>query len=125
MQRFFQPLLWALAGAAMAGGIFFLLNRPDGSGVTIVISSPTAVSSSQEVAGPPETQDTQEALVNINTATAAELIVLPGIGEVKAEAIVAYREQNGAFQRTDELLKVSGIGTVVYQRLRELVTVGG
>ena len=125
MQRFFQPLLWALAGAAMAGGIFFLLNRPDGSGVTIVISSPTAVSSPQEVAGPPETQDTREALININTATAAELIALPGIGEVKANAIVAYREQNGAFQRTDELLKVSGIGTVVYQRLRELVTVGG
>ena len=93
--------------------------------MTIVISPPTAVSSSQEVAGPPETQDTQEALININTATAAELIALPGIGEVKANAIVAYREQNGAFQRTDELLKVSGIGTVVYQRLRELVTVGG
>ena len=89
--------------------------------MTIVISSPTAVSSSQEMAGPPETQD---ARININTATAAGLIALPGIGEVKANTIVASREQNGAFQRTDELLKVSGVGTVTYQRLRELVTVG-
>ena len=89
--------------------------------MTIVISSPTAISSSQDTASPSVTQDTR---ININTATVAELVALPGIGEVKANAIVAYREQNGAFQRTDELLQVSGIGTVTYQRLRELVTVG-
>ena len=106
----------------MAGGIFFPLNRPEGSGVTIVISLPTVSRPLQEVAGQP---DTQEVLININTATAAELIALPGIGEVKANAIVTYRKQSGAFQRTDELLKVSGIGAITYQRLRELVTVGG
>jgi len=49
-------------------------------------------------------------VVNINTATAAELQTLPGIGEVKAAAIILYREENGRFIAKEELLNVSGIG---------------
>ena len=104
----------------MAGGVFFLLNRPAGTGVTIIVSSPTAVDSSQGEATVVPAKDTR---ININTATVEELITLPGIGEVKAQAIVAYREQEGPFQRTDELMKVFGIGTVTYERLRELGSV--
>ena len=51
-------------------------------------------------------------------------MTLPGIGEVKAQAIIDYREREGRFRRTDELLKVPGIGSVTYERLSELVTVG-
>ena len=58
----------------------------------------------------------QEALVpdlsplDLNSATAAELMELPGIGVELAERIVAYREEHGPFGTEDELLKVSGIG---------------
>ncbi|MDX1757909.1 MAG: helix-hairpin-helix domain-containing protein [Marinobacter sp.] len=48
--------------------------------------------------------------VNINTATAAELSSLDGIGESKAQAIVAYRESHGPFQSPAELTNVRGIG---------------
>lgn len=107
----------------MAGGIFFLLNQPGETGVTIVVSSPTAVSAPQGDESPPPAP-TQPGLIDIDTAAAGVLMTLPGIGEVKAQAIIDYREREGRFRRTDELLKVPGIGSVTYERLSELVTVG-
>lgn len=61
--------------------------------------------------------------VNINTATVEELITLPGIGHAKAKAIVDYREKNGDFGAIDGLLSVDGIGSGVFQKLKEYVTV--
>jgi competence protein ComEA len=63
------------------------------------------------------------ALVNVNTATPEELETLPGIGEVLAGAIVAYREEHGPFTSVDQLLDVSGIGEVTLGEIRELVTI--
>jgi competence protein ComEA len=62
-------------------------------------------------------------LVNVNSATAAELETLPGIGEVTAQAIIDYRTENGPFTSVDELLDVTGIGDVTLENIRELVTV--
>jgi competence protein ComEA len=62
-------------------------------------------------------------LVNVNTATAAELEALPGVGEVTAQAIIDYRTENGPFTSVDELLDVTGIGDVTLENLRDLVTV--
>lgn len=62
-------------------------------------------------------------LINVNTATAAELEELPGIGPVLAEAIVAFREENGPFTSVDQLEDVSGIGPVTLEEIRDLVTV--
>jgi competence protein ComEA len=62
-------------------------------------------------------------LVNVNTATAAELETLPGIGEVTAQAIIDYRTEHGPFTSVDELLDVTGIGDVTLENIRELVTV--
>jgi competence protein ComEA len=61
--------------------------------------------------------------VNINQADAWLLIALPGIGETLAKRIIDYREQNGPFRSTDELLKVPGIGDSVYARINRLVSV--
>lgn len=60
-------------------------------------------------------------LVNVNTATPAELEALPGIGPVLAEAIVAYREEHGPFASIDQLEDVSGIGPVTLEEIRDLV----
>ncbi len=56
--------------------------------------------------------------VNINTASAGQLTALPGIGPKLADAIIAYRQENGDFKSVDELTKVKGIGDKLLARLR-------
>ncbi len=62
-----------------------------------------------------------EKKVNLNTASVQELIELPGIGEVLAVRIVAYREEHGPFQSLDALKQVSGIGDKLVEKIRDLV----
>ena len=61
--------------------------------------------------------------LDINSATVDELIELPGIGETMAGRIVRFREQNGPFQRIEDLLKVKGIGEKSFQKLRPSIKV--
>lgn len=61
--------------------------------------------------------------VNLNTATKAELLSLNGIGESRAEAILAYREANGRFGNIEDLKKVDGIKEGIFQKIREQITV--
>ena len=63
------------------------------------------------------------ALININTATQEELETLPSIGEVRAQAIIAYREEHGGFRTTDELMEVSGIGEKIFADISPHITV--
>jgi len=63
-------------------------------------------------------------LININTASLAELDTLPGIGPTTAQKIIDYREQNGPFISTEDIIDVSGIGSVSYERFKDLITVG-
>ena len=61
--------------------------------------------------------------LDVNVATAAQLEALPGIGEVKAAAILAVREDRGGFASLDELESVRGIGPSLAKRLRPLLKV--
>jgi competence protein ComEA len=61
--------------------------------------------------------------VDINRAEAWLLAALPGIGETRAQAIIAYRRQNGFFRDVNELLNVTGIGSTTLEGIRNLVTV--
>ena len=63
-------------------------------------------------------------VIDINTADAYDLRRLPGIGEKRAEDIIAFREEHGPFQNVDELTQVSGIGPVILENLRAYVTAG-
>lgn len=62
-------------------------------------------------------------LININTATQEELESLPSIGEVRAQAIITYREEHGGFRTTDELMEVSGIGEKIFADIAPHITV--
>ncbi|MDI6844004.1 MAG: ComEA family DNA-binding protein [Anaerosomatales bacterium] len=62
--------------------------------------------------------------VNINTATAAELDTLPGIGPATAQKIVDDRERNGPFASPEDLMRVPGIGPKKFDALKDLVTTG-
>ncbi|WP_418608174.1 ComEA family DNA-binding protein [Georgenia sp. SUBG003] len=61
--------------------------------------------------------------MNLNTATAAELDELPGVGPAIAQRILEWRELNGGFGSVEDLDEVSGIGPATLERLRPLVTV--
>jgi competence protein ComEA len=62
--------------------------------------------------------------LDLNTATAEDLTLLPGIGEELANRIVEYREANGPFESVEELMEVSGIGEAKFAALADRVTVG-
>ena len=167
-----------MIGAALSGAIFFLLNRPSGSGVTVITPSPTQAGPIQAyitgaVVSPgvytlqPESRvndlvqaaggalpeadmtsvnlakrvsdedqvyvssvdeappaSSRSNLLDINQASAEQLMALPGIGEVRSRAIVNYRIEIGRFQRIDQLLDVPGIGSATFEGIRDLVALG-
>ena len=84
------------------------------------IQSQTAEPVTEADAGP-----TGPAVIDINSATAAQLEALPGIGPVLAGRIVAYRDVNGSFRAVEELTKVKGIGAAILEEIWDLITVGG
>ena len=69
------------------------------------------------------TGQAKSALVNLNTATEADFQTISGIGQKRAQDIIAYREANGRFKSVDELKNVSGIGAKTLEKLKEYVTV--
>ena len=76
-----------------------------------------------QVTAPPQAQKQQPAYpVNLNTATQAQLETLPGIGPVKAQAILAWRAANGGFANANQLLQVSGIGQKTLEGLLPYIT---
>ena len=74
-----------------------------------------------EAAGTGETQDS--GTVNLNTADSAALQTLPGIGEAKAQAILAYREEKGGFSGTEELMNVPGIKESTFSKIKDKIAV--
>ena len=61
--------------------------------------------------------------ININTASKEELLTIPGVGETKASAILAYREENGPFSSIEELKKVDGIKDGVFSKMKAYVEI--
>ncbi len=114
-------------GIAAAGGVteradLRSLNRAallqDGQRISI----PAIGAGGESAAGPAgATEQTSVLPVDLNTAGLIVLQTLPGIGQVKAQAIIDWRDQNGLFTSVDDLLAVTGIGPVTVEAIRPLV----
>ncbi|HFU4433110.1 TPA: helix-hairpin-helix domain-containing protein [Streptococcus suis] len=83
--------------------------------ISVVASTTTSSAMSQE--------EKNTSLVNLNTATEADLQTISGIGAKRATDIIAYREANGGFKSVDDLNNVSGIGDKTMESIRPYVTV--
>ena len=75
------------------------------------------------VAATPTSPTPGNSRINVNTATQTELETLPGIGPTRALAIIAYRQQRGAFAKPEDLMNVSGIGAKTFEGLKDLIRV--
>lgn len=62
--------------------------------------------------------------VDINRAEAWLLEALPGVGAVKAQAIIDYRQKNGPFRDINELMKVPGFGDINFEKIKDFITIG-
>jgi competence protein ComEA len=71
---------------------------------------------------PPSVQRSSDLRVNINTADAAALETLPGIGPTLAQRILDHRQAHGPFARAEDIVKVSGIGQATFEKLSDHIT---
>jgi competence protein ComEA len=111
------------AGGARPGADLSGLNlaRVLVDGEQVLVAAPAAVPPVAVSPGAPAA--TGGPLVNINTAAQAELETLPEVGPVTAQAIIAWRDENGGYTAVDELLEVDGIGEATLEAMAPFVTV--
>src|SRR5687768_12581308 len=95
----------------------------DGEQIVVGVPPPAGVAAPAASAPGASTAGAPVPLVNLNSATQAELETLPGIGPVTAAAILQWRTDNGAFSSVDELLEVSGIGDATLAEIAPFVTI--
>ena len=112
-----QEKIWLLLAALCAALTFAVTaaSRTPPVAATVVLA-PLAPSASPNAAAP-------AALLDLNTATAAQLDALPGIGATLAQRIVDYRAANGNFRCVEDIMKVSGIGAGKFEKIQNSITV--
>ena len=75
----------------------------------------------QRAAKPPAAASTE--VVNLNSATAAQIASLPGIGLKTAELVIAYRQKNGPFKKIEEIMNVRGVGEKSFLKIKHRLSV--
>src|SRR5436305_9798075 len=90
----------------------------------IASASLTSVSAAQQAGGRAAAKPAVASPINLNTASAADLVALPGIGAKTAARIVEYRQKNGPFKKVEELMNVRGVGEKNFVKLKPQLTVG-
>lgn len=126
-----KPRIGILYAVTILFAVFtlgFFLGR-NGSRGDVILSIPAGMQTlPPETTRPEQTTAETEAVtfpIDINRAGVQQLTALPGIGEVLAQRIIAYREEHGSFASPQELMNVEGIGEKRMEDILELITVGG
>lgn len=96
-------VLWMITGLLLLVAFFFLLNSS-------ADKSPPKIAASRKI--------------DINKAKLGELMLLPGIGEQTAKAILRYRKENGSFKRVEDIRNVPRIGDSLLAKIQDRITVG-
>ena len=68
-------------------------------------------------------QSKKDGKININKASKEELMTLPGVGESRADSIIQYRTEQGAFKRIEDIMQISGIKEALFDKIKELIKV--
>ena len=89
--------------------------------IIILLTFIVASCSSRVVFDPPPQYRAVSNAININTASAEEIEKLPGIGPKTAEAIVAFREENGPFRRPEHLMLIRGVSEKRFAEIRQFL----
>lgn len=123
----------AFVGGVYVGRNFHHTDIQISSGTTAASSDPSQSSTSTPPSGtqssttgtaaPPVSSSVPVFPININTATAEELDMLPEVGPILAQRIVSYRKEFGPFTCVEDLLNVNGIGEKTLAKIREYITV--
>lgn len=124
------PMLLAITGIFLAftAGLFIGRNTAKRDIQISSLSATPLHANQQPETEPAKTEDPEESIafpLNINTASKAELIALPGIGETLAQRVLDYRAEHGNFSKPEELMNVSGIGAGKLEPILDLITTGG
>ena len=123
-----SPLLVITILFAVFSAGFFLGRNQNRN--TVSVSLPAEFMTVPSMTTEPERAETEEPRVisfpiSINDADKESLMALPGIGEVLAQRILDYRDENGAFSAPEALLNVEGIGKKRLEEILDLITIGG
>jgi competence protein ComEA len=92
--------------------------------LAVMVAAPSAVSAQSKAAGQTSAKPTVTGTININTASAADLQRLPGIGAKTAGRVIEYRQKNGPFKKVEELMNVRGVGEKNFLKLKNQISVG-
>ncbi|WP_049721645.1 ComEA family DNA-binding protein [Gilvimarinus polysaccharolyticus] len=85
----------------------------------LIALTAAVLSPAGSLAAESETKASISAPININTANAQKLTELKGVGESKAQAIIAWRDKNGPFKKIEQLLEVNGVGQATLDNIRK------
>lgn len=126
-ERIIWLFLGILVGFLLSGFVLLLLQKPKPPLSTLSTNrlndSSVLFTNQQIVPCPSENFSSSINKININTASQVGLTGLPGIGEVKANAIIEFRQRYGSFKSTDEILYVPGINESLYTQICALISV--
>jgi competence protein ComEA len=90
----------------------------------LALSPPVAAQEKASEKPKASASSSSSAPLDLNTATAAQLEKLPGVGAKTAQLIVEHRQKNGNFKKVEELMNIKGIGEKSFLKIKPLVTVG-
>ena len=115
-------LIVLLCGCLTGCSVSFCGFRGKGEEFAFVCQTEPAVQETEEAPEAPEAVP-EDGRININTAGVEELTTLKGVGESRAKAIIAFREEHGSFENPEDIMQIAGIKEGIYAKIKDQIKV--